>query len=72
MDLGMPGLNGYETAARMRAARADAPLTLVALSGWTHEDDKRRSREAGFDVHLAKPVEVATLRSLVGEYLGPA
>lgn len=69
MDLGMPGLSGYETATRMRALRKDAPLTLVALSGWTHEEDKRRSREAGFDAHLAKPVEVATLRRLMSEYL---
>lgn len=72
MDLGMPGLSGFETAARMRALRMEAPLILVALSGWTHEDDKRRSREAGFDVHLAKPVEVATLRRVMAEYLGTA
>ncbi|MCL6710987.1 PAS domain S-box protein [Pseudomonas sp. R2.Fl] len=70
MDLGMPGISGYDTATRMRALNSGAALTLVALSGWTHEEDKRRSREAGFDAHLAKPVEVATLRRLIEEHLG--
>ena len=70
MDLGMPGISGYDTATRMRALNSGAALTLVALSGWTHEEDKRRSREAGFDAHLTKPVEVATLRRLIEEHLG--
>jgi PAS domain S-box-containing protein len=64
MDLGMPRLNGYEAATQMRGSDWGRRAILVALSGWGQADDKRRSNEAGFDEHLVKPVEVATLKQL--------
>ncbi len=61
MDIGMPGLDGYETCRRMRATEWGMHARIIALSGWGQEDDKRRSKEAGFDAHLVPPVERATL-----------
>jgi len=56
LDLGMPGIDGYEVARRVRAnARLRQPR-LVALTGWGQEDDRRKTRDAGFDAHLVKPV----------------
>ena len=63
MDLGMPVMDGFEAARRMRAGNCRA--TLVALSGWGREDDKRNSSEAGFDHHLVKPVSPKELRELM-------
>jgi CheY-like chemotaxis protein len=65
MDLGMPRLDGYEAAKRIRQAPWGRALTLVATSGWGQEEHRRRSREAGFDHHLVKPVDVASLRSIL-------
>lgn len=64
MDLGMPRMNGYEAARRIRE-RAGAGMTLVAVTGWGHPDDKRRSRDAGFDAHVVKPVDLAALEELL-------
>ncbi|HYE79093.1 MAG TPA: ATP-binding protein [bacterium] len=55
LDLGMPRLNGYETAVQLRSLCAGRPLTLVALTGWGQEEDKRRTTASGFDYHLVKP-----------------
>ncbi len=63
LDIGMPFLNGYEAARRIRARGSKA--LLIALTGWGQDNDKRSSREAGFDFHLVKPVEPETLRTLV-------
>jgi PAS domain S-box-containing protein len=63
LDLGMPGVDGYETARRLRAG--DAPPVLVALTGWGQAEDRRRSREAGFDHHLVKPADLTALRELL-------
>jgi signal transduction histidine kinase/ActR/RegA family two-component response regulator len=65
LDIGMPGLNGYETARRMREASWSNDLVLVAITGWGQEADKQRAREAGFDYHLTKPVDAADLESLL-------
>jgi PAS domain S-box-containing protein len=59
LDIGMPGMSGYELATRLREEPALEGLRLVAVSGWGGEADKRRAREAGFDRHLTKPVNVA-------------
>lgn len=67
LDIGMPGLNGYETAQRIRAQRQDQRVVLVALTGWGREEDRRRSRDAGFDAHLVKPVEHGPLMNLLAE-----
>jgi len=65
LDLGMPRLNGYDTARRLRAESWGERLLLVALTGWGQDGDRRQSREAGFDMHLVKPVEPATLEKLL-------
>jgi CheY-like chemotaxis protein len=65
LDIGMPGLDGYEVAARIRADPEHRGVTLVALTGWGQEDDRRRSHEAGFDYHLIKPTDLDALRALI-------
>jgi len=61
LDVGMPKLDGCEVARRIRAEAWGRDAVLVALTGWGQEVDRRRSREAGFDMHLVKPVDPATL-----------
>jgi PAS domain S-box-containing protein len=56
LDIGLPGMNGYDAAMAIRAEPWGQSATLVALTGWGQSEDRRRSREAGFDVHLVKPV----------------
>ncbi len=65
MDLGMPRMDGFEAARRIRQLPGGAGVTMVALSGWGREEDKRQSREAGFDYHLVKPVSPGDLRGLM-------
>jgi PAS domain S-box-containing protein len=67
LDLGMPGMSGYEVARRARTMLTGKPTVLIALTGWGQEDDRRRTREAGFDHHLVKPVEIKTLKALLSE-----
>lgn len=64
LDIGLPGMSGYELARRLRSLPALAGTTLIALTGYGGEDDRRRSREAGFDQHLVKPATPAMLRRL--------
>jgi PAS domain S-box-containing protein len=56
LDLGMPGIDGYEVARRVRANKSLRQPRLIALTGWGQEDDRRQTRDAGFDAHLVKPV----------------
>jgi len=65
LDLGLPDRNGYEVAVEMRAHPDLRDAMLVALTGWGQPEDRRRSREAGFDHHLVKPVDVDTLRNIL-------
>ncbi len=65
MDIGMPRLDGYEAARRIREQMRSQPLKLVALTGWSHEEHRRRSAESGFDAHILKPVDVQVLESLL-------
>ena len=66
LDIGMPGTNGYEVARALR--RSHGPrVTLVAVTGWGQEADRRRSSEAGFDHHLTKPVDPNTLNHLLAQ-----
>jgi CheY-like chemotaxis protein len=65
LDLGMPKLNGYEAAQRIRQQPWGEEMVLVAVTGWGQEDDRRRVHEAGFDHHLVKPADVAALQALV-------
>ena len=66
LDIGMPGANGYEVASAMRERRGNG-VTLVALTGWGQEADRRRATEAGFDYHLTKPVDPNALNELLVE-----
>ena len=67
MDIGMPKLNGYDAARRIRAAPWGSGITLVAISGWGQESDRAKSRAAGFDVHLVKPVELSALEQILAD-----
>jgi CheY-like chemotaxis protein len=65
LDLGMPGMTGYEVARRLRGEPGGRNATLIALTGWGQAADRRRSREAGFDHHLVKPVDFDALQQLL-------
>lgn len=65
LDIGMPGLNGYETAKRIRELPHGAQIRLVALTGWGQDEDRRKSLAAGFDEHLTKPVDADTLAQVL-------
>jgi PAS domain S-box-containing protein len=65
LDIGMPGMNGYETCRRLRATAWGRDAVVVAVTGWGQEDDRERSREAGFDHHMTKPVEPESLQRLL-------
>jgi PAS domain S-box-containing protein len=67
LDIGLPGINGYEACRRIRELRPEYDPLIVALTGWGQEDDRRRSAEAGFDAHLVKPVDVEALLRLLGD-----
>ena len=69
MDIGLPGLNGYEAARQIRAQHtgADRPV-LVAVTGWGQREDQQRSKDAGFDVHVVKPMDDVTLGRMLAEY----
>ena len=65
LDIGLPKLNGYDAARRIREQRQDQRVVIVAMTGWGQEEDKRKSKEAGFDRHLVKPVDPAVLEELL-------
>lgn len=66
MDLGMPGMDGYETARAIRQIAGAERILLLALTGWGQGDARRRTAEAGFDHHLVKPVELEQIVRLAG------
>jgi PAS domain S-box-containing protein len=72
LDIGLPGIDGYEVARRLRAEPRFAGLVLVALTGWGSQEDKRRTREAGFDLHLTKPIEPAAITAVLARLPAPA
>src|SRR5262249_56416876 len=63
IDLAMPGMDGYQVADQLRAQMAPAPIVLAAVSGYVREADRKRSAEAGFERHFAKPVDLRELHS---------
>jgi len=65
LDIGLPGLNGFEVARRIRQLPALADVVLVALTGYGQDTDKLLSHEAGFNHHLVKPVDFAKIDSIL-------
>jgi two-component system, OmpR family, response regulator len=65
LDLGLPGIDGYEVARRLRERPYAATLILVALTGWAGKDVRVKAAEAGFDYHLVKPVNLEELERIV-------
>lgn len=68
VDLGMPGMDGYEVARRVRQHLQGRPMLLIAMTGWGQDDDRRRSELAGFDHHLVKPVDFDALEKLLTDF----
>ena len=67
LDIGLPKLNGYEVAQRIREQAWGASMFLIAVTGWGQEEDRQRSSEVGLNVHMVKPVEPAALERLFAE-----
>ncbi|HEX3869584.1 MAG TPA: response regulator [Pirellulales bacterium] len=68
LDIGLPKLNGYEVCRRIRRQPWGREIMMVAMTGWGQDEDRRRSREAGFDHHLVKPIELASLEGLMAGF----
>ena len=68
LDIGLPKMHGYDVAKRIRSEKGD-DVVLVAVTGWGHEEDRRRSSEAGFNYHFTKPVDPEDLVRVVGAAL---
>jgi len=66
LDIGLPGMSGYEVARRLRAQPEFRSVLLAAVTGYGQDEDRRRSKESGFDFHLVKPVEPNSLLGLLG------
>jgi CheY-like chemotaxis protein len=67
LDIGLPKLDGHEVCRRIREKPWGQNITIIALTGWGQDDDRRRSLEAGFNGHLVKPVDYDRLLELLGE-----
>ena len=67
IDIGLPHMDGYELARRLRTSPATSAVRLVALTGYGQPQDRRRSQEAGFDAHLVKPVDEHVLSRVLAE-----
>jgi CheY-like chemotaxis protein len=67
VDIGLPGMDGYSLARRIREQPQFRTTVLVAQTGWAHEDDRLRSQEAGFNYHLAKPIDHDRLHEILSE-----
>lgn len=65
LDIGLPKLNGYEVAQRIRGSPWGASMFLIAVTGWGQDEDRQRSTEVGLNLHMVKPVEPAALEKLL-------
>ena len=72
VDIGLPGMNGYEVARRLRQKGADGPALLIALTGYGQKEDRNRSMEAGFDHHFVKPADPRIIQSAIANWRAPA
>ena len=67
LDIGMPGMDGYEVARRIRQTPGLGKIVLAALTGWGQQEDRRRTAEAGFDHHLVKPPELSVVEGVLAD-----
>jgi len=67
LDIGLPKLNGYEVAQRIRESSWGTSMFLIAVTGWGQDEDRQRSSEVGLNVHMVKPVEPSALEKLLAE-----
>ena len=67
LDIGLPGMDGYEVARRLRAVDANKDILLVAVTGYSQDDDRRQAVDAGFNHHLVKPLDYAALEVILGD-----
>jgi DNA-binding response OmpR family regulator len=65
LDIGLPNMNGYQLARRLRLGPGGSTMKLIATTGWGQEKDRERSLDAGFDHHLTKPIDFDLLRDLL-------
>jgi CheY-like chemotaxis protein len=65
VDIGMPGIDGYETVRQLRERRGNVHMIVVAVTAWSRDEDKRRAYDSGFDLHIAKPMTIETLKELL-------
>jgi CheY-like chemotaxis protein len=65
LDIGMPGMTGYEVAEQFRREPWGRSITLIALTGWGQREDRRATRNAGFDFHMTKPTDIERLHTLL-------
>jgi PAS domain S-box-containing protein len=72
LDIGMPEMDGYEVARRMRAKPTTRDVPLIALTGWGNEEDRRLALEAGFDFHMVKPADLNALQAVLASLENPA
>ncbi len=71
IDIGLPGINGYEVGRRMRAQAWSRDMVFIAVTGWGQEEDRHKSKAAGFDHHLLKPLDFGVLEGLLRSFTGP-
>ncbi|WP_082549015.1 response regulator [Rhizobacter sp. Root404] len=71
VDIGMPKMNGYEFARELRRRRGGRTALLVATTGWGQAEDRRRAMEAGFDVHMVKPIDLNEATRMLAARLSP-
>jgi CheY-like chemotaxis protein len=72
LDIGLPGMNGYEVARRLKNHGADAPALLIALTGYGQKEDRARSQEAGFHHHFVKPADPRVIQSAIAGWAPPS
>jgi PAS domain S-box-containing protein len=70
LDIGLPGIDGYEAARRIRSLARGRKILLVAVTGWGQSEDRKRSRQAGFDHHMVKPLRASALETLLANFSG--
>jgi CheY-like chemotaxis protein len=65
LDIGLPDMNGYEVARQLRARSGGSALFLIAATGWGQDADRARARDAGFDLHMTKPIDFSKLQEVI-------